>query len=602
MSNIEIAKIFHEMGDILELKGENPFRIRAYHQAGKTIEFLAEPLAQIYARGGLDGLRAIDGIGETLADKIVELLETGKLRAYDKLRKQLPQVELQIADIPGIGPKTAKKLYGLLKPKTLADFKKKLEKIKPDKKGQRTLGGFHEKSIANFLRGLDIQSRKTGRMLISDALPIAELFIDRLKQVEGVQQIHYVGSLRRSRETVGDVDIIVSSENAQPLLDQFTQTPGVSNVLASGVNKALIVYGHQADVDLEVLPAMEYGSLLQHFTGSKEHNIAMRTLTETLGLSFSEHGFKVKNPNHPWAKKQVARAKREKRWDATRQIILCPTEDVVYDTIGLSWIPPELRENTGEIAAAKAGQLPQLVELTDIRGDIHVHSNRSGDAREEPEAIIERAIALGYSYLGVTDHTKGLGAAGRLSDKDLVAHATALRKLNDRYQEIRILPGCELNILANGKLDVPDEILAELDVVIASVHSSFAQPKEVMTERILAAIENPHVDILAHPTTRLLGYREEINVDWEHIYRRAAETGTALEINSYPQRLDLSGTRIRRAKELGCKFVISTDTHQLAHLENMRFGVAMARRGWAQKGDILNTLTVANFTEWLKRS
>lgn len=600
MTNAEIAKIFHEMGDILEIQGENPFRIRAYHQAGKTIEFHAEPMAQVYARGGRGALRDISGIGETLADKIVELIETGELKAYQKLRKSMPQTELEIAEIPGVGPKTAKKLYALLKPKSLTDFKKKLEKLKPDAKGARTLGGFKEKSIANFLRGLEIQSRKTGRMLITDALPIAELFIDRLKKVPGVKQIHNVGSLRRMRETVGDVDIIAAAADAAPVLSAFVETTGVSEVLAKGVNKSLIIYERRADVDLEILPEMEYGSLLQHFTGSKEHNIAMRTLTESLGLSFSEHGFKIKNDQHPWAKEQIARAKKDRRWDAERRMILCPTEEIVYQTIGLAWIPPELRENGGEIQAAKDGTLPKLVEVSDIRGDIHVHSHRSGDAREEPAVLIERAIVLGYQYLGITDHTKGLGAAGRLTNAELAKHAEQLRKLNAKYKEIRLLPGAEINIMANGTLDVPDDILAELDVVVASVHSSFAQNKDIMTERILAAIENPHVDILAHPTTRLIGYREEIEADWEQIFTRAAATQTALEINSYPQRLDLNSTRIRRAKELGCKFVISTDTHQVQHLDNMRFGVAMARRGWCEKGDILNTMSTAKFVEWLR--
>jgi DNA polymerase (family 10) len=404
------------------------------------------------------------------------------------------------------------------------------------------------------------------------------------------------------RETVGDIDIIAASNEPKKLIETFVTTDGVTQVLASGDTKAMVMYGGHIDLDLEILPPAEYGSLLQHFSGSKEHNIAMRTLTEDLGLSFSEHGFKVTKPNHPWAKKQVALAKKAHRFDAKQQMILCAKEEEVYATIGLAWIPPELRENSGELAAAKAGTLPKLVELTDIKGDIHNHSNRSGDGREEPATIVERAIELGYQYIGITDHTQGLGVAGKLSNRQFARYLKELHTLNERYNEIRVLAGCELNIMADGTLDVPDSLLAEMDVVVASVHSAFRQNQQVMTDRILKALDNPHIDIIAHPSTRILGYREEIDVDWDQIFARAAATQTALEINAYPERLDLDGVRIRRAKELGCRFVISTDTHQLAHLDNLRFGVAMARRGWCEKDQILNIRPLKQFLAWLNRS
>ncbi len=599
MTNNEVAQIFHSMGDILELENQNPFRVRAYHQAAKTIEFLDRPLSQIYTKDGRDGLEAIAGIGATLTDKIIELLETGSLKAYEELKKDIPAGELVLNDIPGVGPKTVKKIYEAFKPKDLAHLKKKLLALKPDKSGKRRSGEFQEKTIANLLRGLEILENQTGRMLVSEALAIAEIFIDALKKVSGVTAIDPVGSLRRMKESIGDVDIIVASDDPHAVIDAATSIPGITQVLARGDTKAMVQFGTTGHVDVEVLPKAEYGSLLQHFTGSKEHNIAMRTLADSLGLSFSEHGFKISKPNHAWAKKAVTQAKKEKRWDAQRGLILCNQEEQVYATIGLDWIPPELRENAGELEAARNHSLPKLVETNDIRGDIHVHSKMSGDGREEPQVVIERAIALGYQYIGITDHTKGLGIAGKLTDKELLQHAESLRKLNQRYPEIRVLLGCELNILADGRLDVPDDILEQLDVVIASVHTAMAQSDDVMTERIIRALRNPHVDILAHPTTRLIGYREEIAVDWQQVFAVAAETGTALEINASPQRLDLDGVRIRMAKQAGCKFVISTDAHHLSHLDNMRFGVAQARRGWCEAADILNTQSEESFLAWL---
>lgn len=601
MTNAKIAKIFHEIGEILELQGENQFRVRAYHQGAKVIEFHPQPLSQVYIQGGREALMAIPGVGEALADKVIELLETNRLYFYEKLIKKVPPVLLEIANIPGVGPKTAQKVVNAFKPKDLDDLKTKLEKLKPNKKGEREYKDFQEKTIANLLRGMEILSRRTGRLILTEALPVTEKFLARLKDLPEATQVDPVGSLRRRRETVGDIDIIVASTKPAKLIEAFVTTEGITEVLAKGDTKAMVVYGGHIDVDLEILPPAEYGSLLQHFTGSKEHNIAMRSLTDDLGLSFSEHGFKVTNPKHPWAKKQMALAKKAKRWDGKRQMILCMKEEEVYATIGLAWIPPELRENSGELRAAHKGDLPHLVELVDIKGDIHVHSNRSGDGREEPEAMIERAIELGYAYLGITDHTHGLGVAGKLSTKEFAKHVDYLKKLNHRYTEIRILAGCELNILADGKLDVPDSLLAEMDVVVASVHSAFRQEKDVMTDRVLRALDNPHIDILAHPTTRILGYREEISVDWDQVFRRAAETETALEINAHPERLDLDGLRIRHAKELGCQFVISTDSHQLGHLDNLRFGVAMARRGWCEAHDILNTLDAKGFVGWLKR-
>lgn len=603
MTNAVIAQIFHAMGDILELQEDNPFRIRAYHQAAKTIEFLDRQLAEIYKTGGRQAIDAIPGIGQTLTDKIIELVETGRLRTYEKLRRQVPAGELALTDIPGVGPKTSRKIYAIFHPKSLPELKKKLLALAPDPKtGKRRFQGLQEKTIANLLRGLEILEHQTGRMLLTDALPIAEAFIQGIKTVPGVAAVDPVGSLRRMKETIGDVDIVVASQEPAVVLAAATDLRGVTKILARGRTKAMVQFGKTAHVDVEVLPKEEYGSLLQHFTGSKEHNIAMRTYTESLGLSFSEHGFKVLKPAHPWAKRAVRTAKRDRRWDEQRALITCRTEEQVYMTIGLDWIPPELRENTGELEAAREHRLPKLVTPKDVKGDIHVHSNMSGDGREEPPAVVERAIALGYDYIGITDHTKGLGVAGKLSDKELLNYADQLRKLNQRYPKIRILAGCELNILADGRLDVADETLAELDVVIASVHSAFAQSREIMTERILRAVANPHVDILAHPTTRLLGYREEIQADWSKIFDKASETGTALEINSFPQRLDLDGVRIRMAKQAGCRFVISTDTHRLSHLANMRFGVAQARRGWCEASDVLNAQSQAEFVRWLQRT
>ncbi|MBI4175097.1 DNA polymerase/3'-5' exonuclease PolX [Candidatus Berkelbacteria bacterium] len=601
MTNAAIAAIFEEIGDILELQNENPFRIRAYRQGARAIEFHPEPLRLVYERDGREALMAIPGVGEALADKVIELLETGKLYFYDKLRGQIPAILLTLAKVPGVGPKTAQKLFTALHPKDLAELQTKLAQAQRRIQKSGSYKGFHEKTIVKILHGLDVQATLGKRLVLTEALPMAELFIDRLKQAHQLEQIDMVGSLRRAKETVGDIDLIAATDDPKPVLETFVTTPGVTQILAHGDTKAMVMYQQQAHVDLEILPSQEYGSLLQHFTGSKEHNIAFRSLVDDGGLSFSEHGFKVTNPKHPTAVRAIKQAKTDKRWDAKRNIIRCSAEEQVYEAVGLIWIPPELRENSGELLASQTRTLPKLVELADMRGDIHVHSERSGDGREKPEVLIERAIALGYQYLGITDHTKGLGVAGKMTDRQLAAYAKKLRKLNDKYPEIRILPGCELNILANGQLDVDEQVLAELDVVIASVHSALGQDSQRMTDRILKALDNPHVDVLAHPTTRILNYRGEITADWETIFRRAAETQTALEINAYPERLDLDGLRVRRANELGCKFVISSDAHRVEHFDTMRFGLSMARRGWCEKEDVLNTLPVAKFVAWLTR-
>lgn len=584
MNNREIAKIFYDIADILELKNEDPFRVRAYRQAAKSIEFSSEEMVGIFAEKGLDGLNAVPDIGESLAEKIAELLKTGKLKYFEKIKKTIPVGELVLTQIPGVGPKVAERLYKKLKIESIEELQEKLEHLPRNKKGEREIDGLKEKSIENILRGIEIMRRLSGRIALSIAFPIAEAVVRYLKKHPAVKICDAVGSLRRMKETVGDVDIICAAKKSKEVIDYFVGHPDFQNIIAQGDTKATVIHKQGIQLDLEILPAEKYGSLLQHFTGSKEHNIALRTWAEEHGMSVSEHGVKILD-------------KKGK----VKKLITCPIEERVYKTLGMDYISPELRENSGEIEAAREHKLPKLVELKNIRGDLHVHTNRSGDGHEEPEVLIKRAQELGYEYIAFTEHTKGLGVAGLLNDRDFLKYRDYLHKLNRKYPKIKILAGCEANIKVDGSLDVPDEILKQLDFVVASVHSSFFQEKSAMTKRVLRAIRNPYVQVIGHPSGRHIGQREEIQIDWPQIFRAAAETGTALEINAYPTRLDLKDIYIRQAMGYGVKFIISTDTHQLPHLDFMKYGVAMARRGWAEKEVILNTLPAEKFLDWVRK-
>lgn len=598
-TNAELARIFTEIGEILDYQGADPFRVRAYFTAARSIELWPEPVANIALTGGEKGLREIPGVGEAIAVKLIEIARTGRLRLHDRLTKQVPAVVLALERIPGVGPKTAKQLYVRLKPTSVTDLAKTLRGM-VRRNDYRRLPGLGEKTVENILAGMTLRRQLDERLPLGVALPIAERFRSHLEADTRVQRVDLAGSLRRSREDVGDVDLVAATNAPRAMIDRFVKTPGVTRVINQGRTKATVVANDRATVDLELLPRESYGSLLQHLTGSKDHNVAFRILAERNGLSFSEHGFRVTNARRPIASRAIKRAKREHRYETADRLIRCHTEEQVYEVLGLDWIPPELRENRGELELAGTHQLPMLVEETNLKGDLHTHTAASRDGHDESERVIERAIRLGHQYLAITDHTAGIGVAGKLSERAFFRHAERLRRLNDRYQEIEVLAGCEANIRPDGSLDVSRTLLESLDVVVASIHSSFRQPSDVMTSRILRAIEQPAVTVLAHPTTRRIGERGEIAADWPTIFAAAARTNTALEINAALERLDLDSAKVRLAKAAGCRFLINSDSHRAGELGAVRFGVAVARRGWCEPRDILNTLPRAKFLAWLK--
>lgn len=573
MTNKEIGQILLQIAKILEIQdnAKNRFRIVAYERASQTVESFAEELSEVYKKGGREALDAIPDIGESIAEKIEELLKTGKLKYLDEISKNVPASEVEFLKIPGIGPKTAVKIAKELKATSIGDLKKKIESGKADKI-------FQEKGRANILRGIEVLSKLTGRLLLTEALPIAEDIVARIKEIPTVEQVDFVGSLRRWKETVGDIDIVATSKSPSMVIEKFTRLPIIDHIINKGETKSTILHEQGVQVDLEIVPNEEYGSLLQHFTGSKEHNVALRTYAQSKLMSVSEHGIK--------------KGKTQHKFD---------NEKGVYEFLGMDYIVPELRENRGEIARALKHQLPKLVELSDIKGDLHVHSNWS-DGTMSIEEIAEAGEKLDYEYIVISDHTVGLGIAGGLDEKDLRERQKEIDAVQKKHPKIKILSSVEINIKANGDLDINDEMLGQLDLVTASVHTSFNQSKEVMTKRLIGAINHPHVDIIGHPSGRLIGQREPYEVDWPEIFKACAKTETALEISAFPNRLDLADYLCQEAKKFGVKFAISTDTHQPHHFELIRFGVAVARRGWLEKKDIINTSPLDDLLKWAKRS
>ncbi|MBI2303433.1 MAG: DNA polymerase/3'-5' exonuclease PolX [Chloroflexi bacterium] len=558
MNNKEISKIFEDIAELLELKGESSFKVRAYQRAAHTIDSLTVEAASLWSQGRL---KDIPGVGESLAQKIEELLSTGRSGYYETLKAEFPEGIVSLMDIPGVGPKTAARLV------------KELGVTSVEELEQAVLAGrvaalyrMGEKTAERILRQIQVVRRKNTRIPLGEALPVVEEIISALRHLPGLRNLTAAGSLRRFAETVGDIDLMGTAADAEAVIQAFVHLPQVREMLVAGDTKGSVVIHSGLQVDLRIVEHEAFGSLLQYFTGGKDHNIALRDRAHRQGLKLSEYGIT-----------DIKTGILEK----------FDTEEAFYRRLGLPWIPPELRENRGEIESAEKGELPDLLELRDIKGDLHDHTNWS-DGHTPPEGMVEAAVARGYQYLIISDHSAGRGVARGLTVERLHHQAELIREMNRRYP-ITVLAGSEVDIRADGSLDFPDEILAELDVVVASVHSAMGQEAPRMTERILKAIRNPHVDIIAHLTCRLLGEREPIEVDLEAIFRAAAETGTALEINAMPSRLDLKDVHIMRARELGVPLVISTDAHGPEQLDVMRFGVGTARRGWCRPEDILNT-------------
>ncbi len=581
MENKELAKIFYEIASYLEME-EVAFKPQAYEKAGIALEALEEDVKDIYEKGGLKALEEIPGVGKSIAEKIEEYIKTGKIKYYQNFKKRLPIKLDEIIPVEGMGPKKAKVLYEKLGVKSLKDLEKAAKNHKIAK-----LFGFGEKSEKNILEAIEFLKREKGRFLLGEILPIVKEVSEKLKKIKGVERVDAVGSIRRMKETIGDVDFLVISKNPKNVMDFFVSLPSVIKIWGKGKTKSSVRMEEGFDMDIRVLPKRSYGAALQYFTGSKEHNIVLRKLAIEKGLKLSEYG--------------LFRGSK---------MIASETEEGIYNALGLEWIPPEIRENQGEIEAAlrplqqvqgrpekfegrqaqgKLNGLPKLIDYNDIKGDLHCHSNWS---REEYPSIVELAKnsqKMGYQYVGIADHTKFLRIENGLDEKKLILRNKEIDKINKILKGFKILKGCEANIMNDGSIDIRDDVLAQLDFVIAGVHSTFKMPREKMTERIIKAMRNPNVDIISHPTGRLIKRRDEYEIDFDKILRVAKETGTILEINSYPERLDLKDTNIKKAKTAGVKMVINTDSHHIDHMQFIDYGVSQARRGWAEKNDIINT-------------
>ena len=576
MINQELAKILYEIGSYLQAN-EIAFKPYAYKKASYVLEQLEEDVEGIYKRGGVKELEKISGVGKNIAEKIEEYLKTGKIKYYQDIKKKFPLNLGEILKVEGLGVKKAKVLFEKLKIKNLKDLEQKAKAGKI-----RTLEGFGIKTEENILKGIAFLKKSKGRFLLAEILPKVKEVVGNFKQLKEVQKIAIAGSVRRRKETIGDIDILVVSKNPKKIMDFFVSQPGIVKIWGNGLKKSSVKMKAGFDIDIRVVPEKSYGAALQYFSGSKDHNIALRKIALEKGLKLNEYGVFRNN-----------------------QYIAGKTEESVYKMLGLQWIYPEIREDRGEIQAGLKGDLPKLVELRDIKGDLHCHSSWNG-GQHSIKAMADMAIFLGYAYLGISDHTKFLRIENGLDEKQLTEQRKEIDKLSSKFNsqnsKFKILQGCEANILNNGSVDIKDSALEKLDYVIAGVHSSLKMPKEEMTNRIIIAMKNPHIDIIAHPTGRLLGKRAAYNLDIEKILRVAKETNTILEINSFPQRLDLNDINIKRAIEIGVKLIINSDAHQTNQMKSMEFGVYQARRGWAEKKNILNTFSLSKLLNHFKQN
>jgi DNA polymerase (family 10) len=585
MKNKEIAALFSEIADILELRGENVFRVNAYRRAAQNIEGLAQAIEDVASEGVLNEL---PGIGRDLEAKIIEYLKSGEMDYLNELRKETPQVLLDMLRIPGIGPKTALRLHAELAINSLEE----LRQAAIDHRIQK-LPKMKAKSEDNILKGLDFLSRASARTPIGIALPLAQRIITGLAQLPEVNRISLAGSLRRFRETIGDIDILATSSAPEKVIKRFAHLDDAARILAEGSTKGSIVTREKIQADLRVVEEASYGSALNYLTGSKEHNIRLREIAIQKGMKLSEYGvFRTAGGS---------REKRKAGQKAQKWIrIAGKTEEDVYAALGLPYIPAEIREDSGEIEAARAGTLPTLIELEDIRGDLHCHSNYSDGAATLKE-IAAAGKKKGYSYILVTDHSQSLRIANGLSAQRLRNQLAEIDSINATLKGFQLLKGSEVDILPDGSLDMDEALLARLDVVYIAVHSMFKMSRADMTKRVVRALENPYAHILAHPTGRLLGMRDAFDIDMDEVIRAAARTGTAIEINAHPARLDLDAANCRAASAAGVKLGIGTDSHVLSELDCMIYGLGTARRGWLTKADILNTKTTRQLISLLKK-
>ncbi len=569
--NADIAAVFEEIADLLEIQGANPFRVRAYRNAAREMESLGVPAAQMIAKG--EDLTELPGIGEDLAAKIKEIVATGSCKALEKLRRELPPTITELLKIPGLGPKRVRALYDRLKVKTVEQLAKAAQAGRI-----RELEGFGPKTEQAILEALAAHLTEAKRFKLAVAAQYAEPFKAYLEKVAGVDQVVIAGSYRRFKETVGDIDILVTARNPARVMDAFTSYEEVRDVLAKGETRSTVILKCGLQVDVRVVDPACYGAALQYFTGSKAHNIELRRLAQERKLKLSEYGV----------------FKDEER-------VAGETEESVYQAVGLPWIAPELRENRGEIEAARAGKLPKLVALEDLKGDLHAHT-KATDGHNTLREMAQAARARGFQYLAITEHSRRLTVAHGLDPHGLRKQMAEIDRLNAELDGITILKGIEVDILEDGRLDLPDEVLAECDLVVGAVHSKFNLPRAKQTARILKAMDHPHFTILAHPSGRLIDTREPYDVDMLRIVRHARERGCFLELNAHPERLDLLDIHCQLAKDEGVLVAICSDAHRVQDFDNLIYGVGQARRGWLGPDDILNTRPLKALRALLKRT
>ena len=570
MENRAIAKLISETADLMEISSEDPFRIRSYRTAAGVIEGYPEQLSSIL-KDPEKKLTDIAGIGKGIAAVVVEIEERGSFERRDEMLGKYPASLLELLSIQGLGPKSIRLLYDAHKVQSIDD----LERICREQK-LRELPRMGAKLEEKVLRSIASYRQRQGRFLLSFGQRAVDELVEYLSAVPGVESVTPAGSLRRAKETIGDLDLLVTGAGAAAAIEKFVAHPKAHEVLGKGPNKASIKFGMEGlQVDLRALGSESFGAALLYFTGSKEHNIVLRSRAQKMGLTLNEYG--------------LARVADEAR-------VAGATEEEIYATLGLDWIPPEMRENSGEIEAAAERRLPKLVDAGDIRGDLHMHTTES-DGRVALEEMAAAAHERGLEYIAITDHSKALAMANGLDEKRAVAFAHQIREMDRRESGVRVFSGLECDIMRDGKMDLADDALAELDWVVGSVHSYFNLERAEMTDRLLRALECPHLRALGHPTGRILLHRDPFPFDFEAVAAQAARRNVYLEINASPERLDLTAALIRAAKAKGCKFVVSTDAHHPKHLDNMSYGVRMARRGWLEAGDILNTLPADKFAK-----
>ncbi|MDE1856246.1 MAG: DNA polymerase/3'-5' exonuclease PolX [Candidatus Micrarchaeota archaeon] len=575
MSNKKLAEILEEIASMLDLEGEDRFfEVRAYRKAAMTLDTMQEDVEYVFRKGGEEALREIPGVGKTIASHIIEYVKTGKIKKYQELKKKYPLDFTALTKIQSMGAKKAFKLYKSLGVKNIADLKKAIDKHKI-----RDLEGFGERSEEEIKKGIEFLEKSGGRMLLGAALPVAEALVAQLKESKAVEDAIVAGSTRRMRETVGDLDILVISEKQSEVEKTITAMREVQSIIAKGPTKISVVLKVGLNCDFRIIEKSSFGAALQYFTGSKDHGVQLRQIAVRKGYSLNEYQLSDKKGKN----------------------IASKTEQDIYNALGVDYIEPEMREARGEIELAQQHKLPKLVELSDIRGDLHTHANPLGGVTDKLDGIVAAAIKQGYEYIGITNHTKSLYVEKGLNDRQMQDFFKTVDKLNGKLDgKIKILKSAETDILKDGSLDLDKKTLDQMDYVLASVHANTNMGKEEMTKRVIKAMKENRISILGHPTGRLINKREPIQLDLDKVFEVAKDMGVAMEINSQPDRLDLNDENIIKARKYGLKFCIDSDTHWVDQMNLLRYGIGTARRGWLTKGDVINTLPLDKMLKLFK--